>query len=96
VSVNYTKSAASEIEAIRFMLIKAEQSGFTNQSPQELLSDIKKQYRNASFVANNRVVFNIHGNTYRLVVAIKYQTGLCYIRFIGTHREYDEINVVTV
>jgi mRNA interferase HigB len=56
-------------------------------------SDIKKKYGNASFVANNRVVFNIHGNKYRLVVAIKYPIGLCYIRFIGTHKQYDETDV---
>lgn len=59
-------------------------------------NDIKKKYRNASFIANNRVVFNIHGNTYRLVVAIKYPLGLCYIRFIGTHKQYDEIDVETI
>jgi mRNA interferase HigB len=58
--------------------------------------DIKAKYRNASFVANNRVVFNIHGNKYRLVVAIKYPLGICYIRFIGTHKQYDEIDVESI
>ena len=58
--------------------------------------DIKKKYGNASFVANNRVVFNIHGNKYRLVVAMKYSFGLCYIRFVGTHKQYDEIDVETI
>jgi mRNA interferase HigB len=67
-----------------------------NKASWKTTSDIKKLYRNASFVANNRVVFNIHGNTYRLVVAMKYPLGLCYIRFIGTHEQYDKINVETV
>jgi mRNA interferase HigB len=47
--------------------------------------DIKNVYRNASFVGNNRVVFNIKDNQYRLVVAIQYQYGIVYIRFIGSH-----------
>lgn len=59
-------------------------------------SDIKNVYRNASFVANNRVVFNIKGNKYRLVVAIQYKYGIVYIRFIGSHREYDEIDTSTI
>lgn len=58
--------------------------------------DIKKVYRNASFVANNRVVFKIKGNAYRLVVAVQYQFGIVYIRFIGTHAEYDRIDAATV
>jgi mRNA interferase HigB len=57
---------------------------------------IKTDYQNASFVANNRVVFNIKGNHYRLVVAVIYQHGVVYIRFVGTHEEYDRIDVTTV
>ena len=59
-------------------------------------ADIKAAYRNASFTANNRVVFNIKGNDYRLVVAVRYDKGLMYIRFVGTHREYDRIDVETI
>ncbi|MFT5422145.1 MAG: mRNA interferase HigB [Candidatus Endobugula sp.] len=59
-------------------------------------ADIKAMYRNASFVANNRVVFNIHGNKYRLIVAIKYPLGICYIRFIGTHKQYDDIDAENI
>ena len=59
-------------------------------------ADIKDVYRNASFVGNNRVVFNIKGNHYRLVVAIQYQHGIIYIRFVGTHAEYDKIDVETI
>ena len=59
-------------------------------------SDIKRVYRNASFVANNRVVFNLKGNDYRLVVAIQYRFGIVYVRFIGSHARYDEIDAATV
>jgi mRNA interferase HigB len=58
--------------------------------------DIKKDYRHASFLANNRVVFNIKGNTYRLVAAIRYEFGIVYIRFVGTHKEYDRIDAATI
>ena len=58
--------------------------------------DVKTAYRNASFVANNRVVFNIKGNHYRLVVAIDYKYSVIYIRFIGIHQEYDKIDVATI
>ena len=59
-------------------------------------SDVKATYRNASFVENNRVVFNIKGNSYRLVAAINYQYSIVYIRFIGTHQAYNKINVATI
>ncbi len=59
-------------------------------------ADIKATYRNASFTANNRVVFNIKGNDYRLVVAVHYDRGQMFIRFIGSHRQYDKINVETI
>jgi mRNA interferase HigB len=59
-------------------------------------TDIKAMYRNASIVGNNRVVFNIKGNQYRLVVAVQYQYGIVYIRFVGTHQEYDRIDVQTI
>ena len=59
-------------------------------------TEIKEAYRNASFTANNRVVFNIKGNDYRLVVAVHYNRGLMFVRFIGTHREYDRIDASNV
>ena len=59
-------------------------------------SDIKAIFRNASFVANNRVVFNIKGNRYRLVVVVVYQHSVVYIRFVGTHEEYDQIDVTAI
>jgi len=59
-------------------------------------SEIKRLFPNCSFVQNNRIVFNISGNKYRLVVFIRYDIQILYIRFIGTHAEYDKINVVEV
>ncbi len=57
---------------------------------------IKDQYHHASIVGDNRVVFNIHGNKYRLVVAIRYDSKICYVRFVGTHKQYDKIDVTTI
>jgi mRNA interferase HigB len=62
------------------------------QSPAE----VKEAHRNASIIADNRVVFNIKGNKYRLIVAIRYDIGIVFIRFIGTHAEYDKVDAETV
>jgi mRNA interferase HigB len=59
-------------------------------------ADVKAVYRNASFVAHNRIIFNIKGNHYRLVVVVVYQYGMVYIRFVGTHEEYNRIDVSTI
>jgi mRNA interferase HigB len=59
-------------------------------------SDIKDAYRNASFTANNRVVFNIKGNDYRLVILVRYDKGLLFVKFVGTHAQYDKIDVLTI
>lgn len=59
-------------------------------------TDIKAQYASASILSNNRVVFNIRGNHYRLVVKIHYNTGFVFVRFVGTHLQYDEINAETI
>jgi len=58
--------------------------------------DIKEQYRSASICGNNRVVFNISGNKYRLVVEMQYRAGIVWVKFVGTHAQYDKINVETV
>ena len=57
---------------------------------------VKANRRNVSVLANNRVVFNIKGNDYRLVVAMRYDKQIMFIRFIGTHAEYDRIDATTV
>ncbi len=59
-------------------------------------ADIRAAYRTASFVGNDRVVFNIGGNKYRLIVRVNYAYGIIYIRFIGTHRQYDQIDASKV
>ena len=58
--------------------------------------DVKAQYGNASVVGSNRIVFNVKGNDFRLIAAINYATGIVYIRFIGTHKEYDRIDAATI
>lgn len=55
-------------------------------------NQIKKEYSIASFLAENRVVFNIKGNHYRLIVKVSYDYQMIWIRFIGAHAEYDKIN----
>lgn len=57
---------------------------------------VKNQFGNASICGNNRVVFNIGGNKYRLVVEMQYRAGIAWVKFVGTHAQYDNINVETV
>jgi mRNA interferase HigB len=68
----------------------------TKQAAWATPDDIRQVYATASFLAHNRVVFNIRGNHYRLVVAINYAYQIVYIRFIGTHAEYDRIDADTI
>ena len=53
--------------------------------------DVKTQFPSASFLADNKVIFNIKGNTYRLVIKAKYQNGVVLIEWVGTHAEYDKL-----
>lgn len=62
------------------------------QSP----NDIKAIYKSASILKNRRVVFNICGNKYRLIVAIAYQQQIIYVKFIGTHEQYDKVDANAV
>ena len=59
-------------------------------------ADIKAQYQSASILKNRRAVFNIKGNDYRLIVAVAYQLGIVYIKFVGTHKQYDAVDAETV
>jgi len=59
-------------------------------------TDIKERFGSASILKNRRVVFNIKGNHYRLIVAVAYKLGVVYVKFIGTHKEYDLIDAETV
>ena len=58
--------------------------------------DIKAEYPTASILAGNRIVFNIKGNHYRLIVKINYQYQMGWIRFIGTHTQYDKIDATKI
>lgn len=55
-------------------------------------NELKDQFQNASIISNKRVVFNIHGNKYRLIVDIEYRLKIVFIVWFGTHKEYDKID----
>ncbi len=76
-----------QLEAWHEEVLKADWS-----TPQEL----KEQFRSASVLQDSRVVFNIKGNDYRLVVKINYPYRMVYVRFVGTHKMYDQIDAVTI
>jgi mRNA interferase HigB len=59
-------------------------------------NEIKIEYPSASILNNNRVVFNIKGNSYRIIVKINFEYEMVWIRFVGTHAEYDKINANTI
>lgn len=67
-----------------------------NNSHWEHPNDIKAEYPSASILADNRIVFNIKGNRYRLIVKINYSYQMIWIRFIGTHAEYDKIDATSI
>ena len=85
----WNKHTASE-DALKAWYAEAETSHW--RAP----SDIKAEYPSDSFIAGNRVVFNIRGNRYRLVVAIKYEFEIVYIRFVGKHADYEKIDAAKV
>lgn len=59
-------------------------------------ADVKSTFGSAEYVGNQRYVFNIKGNDFRLVVVIKFTPGLVFVRFVGTHAEYDKIDCSTI
>jgi mRNA interferase HigB len=59
-------------------------------------ADVRRHYATASIVSTERVVFNIRGNRYRLVVAIDFERGIVWIKWLGTHSDYDDIDVTEV
>ncbi len=80
-------NSQGQLEAWHNEVIKADWS-----TPQEL----KAQFGNASILQNSRAVFNIKGNEYRLIVKVNYPYKIVYIRFVGTHEMYDQVNAVTI
>lgn len=69
---------------------EAEQANWNNPN------EIKKDYPSASILEDNRIVFNIKGNRYRLIVKINYPYGVVWIRFVGTHADYDKIDATKI
>jgi mRNA interferase HigB len=59
-------------------------------------ADIKATLANASIVGSDRAVFNIKGNDYRLIVAFDFEKEIAFVKFVGTHEEYDEVDAATV
>jgi mRNA interferase HigB len=86
----YGKQHAAAREALLAWYAEAAQAQWP--SPQE----VKRQFPKASIIANNRVVFNIAGNGFRLIVSFNYKFLAGYIKFFGTHAEYDRIDAATV
>jgi len=84
---NINKDSQSHLESWYFEVKNADWS-----SPAE----IKEKYKSASILKDSRVVFNIKGNDYRLVVKINYNFKVVYIRFVGTHKEYDKTDVENI
>ncbi|MDF1883094.1 type II toxin-antitoxin system HigB family toxin [Sulfurimonas sp. SAG-AH-194-C21] len=56
-------------------------------------NEIKEMYRSASIIGDSKVVFNIAGNKYRLIVTVNYYAKIVFIKFIGTHKQYDKLNI---
>jgi mRNA interferase HigB len=77
-------------QALKVWLQEAEKASWEGPN------NVKAQYSTASILKGGRVVFNINGNHYRLVVAIRYDKAILFIRFIGTHAQYDRINAQEV
>jgi len=65
--------------------------GIVKRARYETPKDVKEDFGSASFLNRNRVVFNIGGNKYRLVVKMEYQRGEVYVRYVVTHQDYDEL-----
>ena len=79
--------AATALQQWYYELLKAEFKNF---------NELKAVYGNASIVANNRVIFNIKGNDYRLIVSVNFKQLAAYIIWFGTHKEYDKIDTETI
>ena len=81
---NCCRSHAASKKALEAWLGEAEKADW--QTPQ----DIKRRYSSADFLADNRVIFNIKGNDFRLVVKVRYRNGIVLVEWVGTHADYDK------
>lgn len=86
----YAEAHPESKSAIQDWIKKVKQSRWQN------FSDIKKTFNSVDYVGNQHYVFNIKGNDYRLVVVVMFRPEFVYIRFIGTHSEYDRIDCSTI
>ena len=88
--VRFWEKHSSSKESLQAWFSEAQSANWS--TPQ----DIKNRYSSVDFLENNRVVFNIKGNHYRLIAQIQYQAKIVWIKFVGTHAEYDKVNAATV
>lgn len=86
----YTKKYPIAQTQLLIWFIEFSKMSFAN------FNELKQVYGNSSIVNNNRVVFNIKGNDFRLVISINFFQQACYVIWFGTHKEYDKIDVATV
>ncbi|MDW2001547.1 type II toxin-antitoxin system HigB family toxin [Vibrio sp. 2304] len=82
--VKFYKKHANAKSALEAWFAEAEKAAW--KTPQ----DIKNRYGSADFLADNKVIFNIKGNHYRLVVKVRYQNGIAVVEWVGTHAQYDK------
>lgn len=82
--ISFYKKHANAKSAIEAWIAEAQSAKW--KTPQ----DIKERYRSADYLDGNRVIFNIKGNHYRLVVRVRYQNGVAVVEWVGTHAEYDK------
>ena len=89
--VAFWKKHPDAEQPLRAWFGEVEKASFTNTA------QVRRRYASADFIAGNRIVFNIGGNKYRLIVAVKYAPYfLVFVRFLGTHAEYDSIDATKV
>ncbi len=87
---DFGKKYPDAVQALNAWFYEAEAASWKTSA------ELKEKYRSASIINAERVVFNICGNKYRLVIRINYASGAVFVRFVGTHREYDKIKVETI
>ena len=87
---NFWERHSDSEQQLKTWFRETEKCSWTNAN------DIKKEYPSASILGDNRIVFNIKGNHYRLIVKVNYHYGMVWMRFIGTHSEYDRIDANTI
>lgn len=85
----FAKKHSTAAEALNYWYNIVAQADWAN------LADLRKEFNNVDFVGNDRYVFNIKGNSFRLVAMIHFDIRTLYIRFIGTHTEYDKIKDIS-